>query len=106
MQNQINKNLIEQLNNKLFECMNENKTVAIHIHIGKITTRVTIIPEIFNITENEFQLEYKSFHLNIAHGIDYIEYIAQGMDYTEYDNYEYDSYYIQIGEIEMFFDFI
>lgn len=93
------KKLISQLNNKLVECMKNNEPVSLHLHTGKekVTVRITIIPEEVNINENEFYIEYKSFHFMVNHGLDYIEYV---------DKYDYDSFYVEIDDTRMFFDFI
>ena len=93
------KKLISQLNKKLVECMENNEPVAFHLYTGKekVTVRITIIPEEVNINENEFYIEYKSFHFMVNHGLDYIEYV---------DKYDYDSFYVEIDDTRMFFDFI
>lgn len=93
------KKLISQLNKKLVECMENNEPVALHLHTGKekVTVRITIIPEEVNINENEFYIEYKSFHFMVDHGLDYIKYI---------NKYGYDSFYIEIDDTKMFIDFI
>lgn len=93
------KKLISQLNKKLVECMENNEPVALHLHTGKekVTVRITIIPEEVNINENEFYIEYKSFHFMVDHGLDYIKYI---------NKYDYDSFYIEIDDTKMFIDFI
>lgn len=93
------KKLISQLNKKLVECMENNEPVALHLHTGKekVTVRITIIPEKVNINENEFYIEYKSFHFMVDHGLDYIKYI---------NKYDYDSFYIEIDDTKMFIDFI
>lgn len=102
--NQVKKNcgedkeeLITQLNERLINCTVENRSVAIHLHTGKVITRISIIPDSVNIDSNEFYLEYRSCYLSVDHGIDYIEYV---------DDYDYDSYYVRIDKMEMFFDFI
>lgn len=93
------KKLISQLNKKLVECMENNEPVALHLHTGKekVTVRITIIPEEVNINENEFYIEYKSFHFMVDHGLDYIKYI---------NKYGYDSFYIEIDDTKIFIDFI
>lgn len=93
------KKFISQLNKKLVECMENNEPVALHLHTGKekVTVRITIIPEKVNINENEFYIEYKSFHFMVDHGLDYIKYI---------NKYDYDSFYIEIDDTKMFIDFI
>lgn len=93
------KKLISQLNKKLVECMENNEPVALHLYTGKekVTVRITIIPEEVNINENEFYIEYKSFHFMVDHGLDYIKYI---------NKYGYDSFYIEIDDTKMFIDFI
>lgn len=90
-------NLISQLNEKLISYMVKSKPVAIHLHTGKLITRITIIPDEVIVTEKEFCLEYKSLYFSIENKIDYIEYV---------NDYEYDCYYVIIDNTEIFIDFI
>lgn len=94
---EVKENLISQLNKKLIECMENNKSVSVHLHTDKVITRITIVPEVVDVKENELCLEYKSFYFISKHKIDYIEYV---------EDYDYDCYYVKIGNTEMFFDFI
>lgn len=95
--NETQKNLILQLNEKLIECMENNKSVSIHLHTGKVIIRMAIIPDEVIINENEVCLEYNSICFSMEDKIDHIEYV---------DDYEYDCYYVMSGNTEMFFDFI
>ena len=91
------KNLLSRLNEKLINCINEKKPVAIHLHTGKVITRITVVPDEIDISEDSFYIVYKSFYLDVKHGADHIEYV---------DDYEFESYYVRVDTTEIFFDFI
>lgn len=95
----LKKKLISQLNNKLVKCMENNEPVALHLHTGKenVIVRITIVPEVVILNENEFYLEYKSFVFNVKYGVKHIKII---------EKYDYDSFYIEIDDTKMFIDFI
>lgn len=90
-------NLISQLKEKLIECMEENRSVAVHLHTGNVTVRMPIVPDEVNINKDEFCLEYKSVYFSLENKINHIKFI---------DDCEYDCYYIKAGDTEIFFDFV
>lgn len=96
MRTDFKNKLISQLQNKLLECMDKNKAINIHLHNGHVTTRISAIPDSFDVNEDEIYIEYKSFILDIER-IDNIE--------TVYDIPDCDSFYVVSGETEIFFDF-
>lgn len=104
MEVKLNKNqLISKLSKNLFDYMKNKKPISIHLHTGKITTRMSVTPDIIDeidVDENNFYIELGLFCFNVENGIDHIE----------YSNEEgYDSFYINVNDLnktEMFIDFV
>lgn len=91
------KELLSQLYEKIINYMIINKPITIHLHVNKVTTRMTVIPDEVNFNDDELYIEYKSYVLSIDNKINHIQYI---------DTYEYDGYFIKVDNTEIFFDFI
>ena len=82
--------LIEKLNN----CMNCNQFVNIHINVGNVIVRNSIIPEEVIIEEESITINSKSFSLCIDN--------LENIEYEE----EFESFCLYVSNDEIYFDFM